>query len=44
MKQQSSFTVYRLPTKETNFRFQFPFAAIKQTFSVSVVLLQQTKH
>jgi hypothetical protein len=33
----SSITVYRLPTKETNFCFLFPFAANKQKFTASFV-------
>ncbi len=32
LKQQSSITVYRLSTKETYFRFPFPFATNKRKF------------
>jgi hypothetical protein len=42
LKQQSSFTVYRLATKETNFCFPFMFAANKGMIAVSVFRLQQT--
>jgi hypothetical protein len=34
--------VYHLPTRETNFRYPFPFAASKRKFAVSVLRLQQT--
>jgi hypothetical protein len=34
LKQQLSITVYGLPTRKTNFRFPFPFAANKQKFAV----------
>jgi hypothetical protein len=40
-KQQSSITVYHLPTKE-NFRFPFPLAANKRKFAISVLYLQKT--
>jgi uncharacterized protein HemY len=39
LKQQLLITVDRLPTKETNFRFPFPFAANKRKVAVAVFLL-----
>ncbi len=42
LKQRSSITVYCKPTKENIFHFQFPFAANKRKFAVSVCPLQQT--
>ncbi len=40
LKQQSFITVYRLPTKKN--KLQFPFAAKKKKFALSIFLKQQT--
>ncbi len=42
LKQQSSITIYRFPTKEKKLPLLFPFVA-NRSFSVSVFRLQQTK-